>query len=412
MQGTGMLVFAAIILSACGRRATAIPETPKVDSFRVGAKRFVVDKRTPSGTPVVTMWKPLMPVRDSSYIPQLNAEHQLVWRPASREEGAYNHYACLIKYQSRFFAMWGNHSLGEDAPGQRVLYSIAQGWQPWEEPQELFPVPGPIKKRGEKGIHYKPDRWVEVNGKLYAVVFVHGAGRYPIAREVLSDGSKGEPFLLDELPEGAVLPAGLETIRIGSAAVAIKQWYVINDQVSWWADSKEGVDRKGADGATLIESFMYRAKDNTLVLMLRNWGTNSNPVHNNRMYVSFSKERTWTKAYPTDIPDSPTRGQALRLNDGTILLIGAQYVPQLDIPVYWDRDPLTVSVSRDGFLFEKVYAIRTGAPKSWHITGVGGRNPGFAYTSSIIDGDYLYTFYSIGKEDMAISRVLLSQILK
>jgi hypothetical protein len=59
-----------------------------------------------------------------------------------------------------------------------------------------------------------------------------------------------------------------------------------------------------------------------------------------------------------------------------------------------------------------VYSIRTGAPKTWHIPNVGGRNPGFAYTSSVVDNGYLYTLYSVGKEDLAISRVPLEEILK
>lgn len=51
-------------------------------------------------------------------------------------------------------------------------------------------------------------------------------------------------------------------------------------------------------------------------------------------------------------------------------------------------------------------------PKKWRIPNVGGRNPGFAYSSSIIENGYLYTFYSVGKEEMAISRVLLNEIDK
>lgn len=401
------------IFTGCSSTLPTKGQMPVADSFRVGSKSWVAGKYTLAGTPVVPMWKGKMPVPDSSHIPLLPAEHRLVWQPATKEEGGYNHYACLIKYRSTFFAMWANHSLGEDAPGQRILFARSGNWQSWSMVKELFPAPGPVKARHEKGIHYKPDRWAIVNDTLYAIVFVHAAGRYPIAMPVNEDGTTGAPFLLDNLAAGAALPKGMEAMVVGPAAAAIKEWYRNNDQISWWANEAEGVSRKAVDGAALIESFMYRAKDNTLVLMLRNWGTPSNPVHNNRVYASFSKDRThWSKAYPTDIPDAPTRGQALRLEDGTILLIGTQYVREFDKPYYIDRDPLTVSVSNDGFYFDREYAIRTGAPKTWHIPGVGGRNPGFAYTSSIVDEGYLYTLYSIGKEDMAISRVLLANILK
>lgn len=368
---------------------------------------------TASGTPIIDMWGVVMPVPDSSHIPLLHASHHLVWQPADVTDGGYNHYACLIRFKSKFFAMWSNHQLGEDAPGQRVLFSIGDDWNAWGKANELFAPPGPIKPRHEKGIHLKSDRWVVVNDELYAVVFVHGAGRrYPIARKVHENGTSGIPFLLDPLPKNAQLPQGMDSI-IPPVANAIKNWYRINDQISWWADEDEGISRKGIDGANLIETFMYRAKNDTLVTMLRNWGTNSNPVHNNRLYVSFSKDgNSWTIPQPTNIPDAPTRAQALRLPNGKVLLMGTQYVREFDKPFYLDRDPLTVSVSDDGLFFDKIYAIRTGAPKKWRIPNVGGRNPGFAYSSSIIENGYLYTFYSVGKEEMAISRVLLNEIDK
>ncbi|MBS1815082.1 MAG: exo-alpha-sialidase [Acidobacteria bacterium] len=401
---------AALLLAAT--LAATGQQTPSSSTFQAGARAFPVEQRSAKGTPIVSMWNQKLATDPTDY-PVLKEEHQLVWSPANAEEGGYNHYACLIRYKGKLFAMWGNHPFGEDGPGQRVLYSVSDKWGVWSKPRELFAAPGPVKKRKERGIHLKPDRWVIVDGALYAIVYVHGAGRYPIARRLEIGGEMGDPFLLDKLPAKAELPVYMHDATPPAVARKLLDWYPQHDKVSFWAAEDQGVQRKAVDGSTLIETFMYRAKDDTLVLMARNWGTPSNPVHNNRMYVSFSKEYGhWTAPYPTDIPDSPTRGDALRLKDGTILLIGTQYAPRLDSALYLDRDPLTVSVSHDGFHFDRTYTLRTGAPKTWHIPHVGGRNPGFAYTSSIIDGGFLYTLYSVGKEDIAISRVPLSEIVK
>lgn len=401
---SGLLLTGAV--SAWGQQ-------PASSTFQVGSKTFSIEKRTSKGTPVVSMWK-VQAAKDGPPYPLLKkAEHQLVWSPSKVEEGGYNHYACLIKYKGKFFAMWANHPFGEDGPGQRVLYSVSEKWGKWSQPRELFAPPGPIKPRKEKGIHLKPDRWIVVDGALYAVVYVHGAGRYPIARRLEADGKTGEPFVLEKLSAKAELPVYMKDATSPAVASKLVDWYRQHDKISWWAGEEQGVQRKAVDGSTLIETFMYRAKDDTLVLMARNWGTPSNPVHNNRVYVSFSKTYgDWSAPYPTDIPDSPTRGDALRLDDGTILLIGTHYAPKLDDALYLDRDPLTVSVSRDGFTFDKTFTLRAGAPKTWHIPHVGGINPGFAYTSSVIDDGFLYTLYSVGKEDMAISRVPLNEILK
>lgn len=419
IQKSIVLGFISLMLSG-GGRTSYLPKETKSDSteIQIGGRLIKTNKYTPKGTPVIPMWKAAIPTTDQrtgAGFPILSAaEHAVVWQPPTREDGAYNHYACLIHYKGKFFAMWGNHPLGEDGPGQRVLFSYSEVWGNWTDARELFSAPGLVKPRTEKGIHLKPDRWVIVNDALYAVTYVHGAGRYPIARQVTEDGAFGEPFLITQLPDNAELPVYMKNIKpniLSPVANEIREWYVKNNQVSWWAASAEGVMRKAIDGAQLIETFAYKAKDGGQVLMLRNWGTPSNPVHNNRMYVSFRRGNgKWGIPYPTDIPDSPSRAQALTLDNGTVLLIGNQVAPIFDEALYLDRDPMTVSVSKDGYTFDKVYALRTNSSKKFRISGVGGRNPGYAYSSSIVHKDWLYTFYSIGKEDMAITRVSLSSI--
>jgi hypothetical protein len=413
------LLLLIIFNFSCSKKiiTNAQPASEEFVQIQVGTKSISTNKFTNKNIPVVPMWKAEVPstdLRNGAGFPVLNqAEHTMVWQPAIAGDGAYNHYACLIYYKGKFFAMWGNHSLGEDAPGQRVLFTRSDEWGKWKDAKELFPAPGPVKPRSEKGIHLKPDRWAIVDDILYAITYVHGAGIYPIARSVDESGKTGDPFLIQSLPSNGHLPEfmmNLPNRNIAPPVAAnILNWYTQNNQISWWASADQGVPRTAIDGANLIESFTYRAKDNGLVLFLRNWGTNSNPVHNNRLYVSFSNSLTsWDKAHPTDIPDAPSRAQAITLQDGTVLLIGNQNVSEFDKPVYIDRDPMTISVSKDGYTFDKVYAFRTESPSQFRIPGVSGRNPGYAYSSSIVVNKELYTLYSIGKEDMAISKVPLS----
>lgn len=386
-------------------------------AIQVGSREVTTKARTPKGTPVVPMWNASMPTTNlrqgAGFKILKGAEHAVVWRPSNRSQGAYNHYAALIYYKGRFFAMWGNNTEGEDAPGQRVLFAWSDRWGGWSEPRELFPAPGPVKARSEEGIHLKPDRWAIIGDTLYSIVYVHGAGRYPIARSVSVVGILGEPFLIRELPARASLPVFMQDLHSSRSnfpsATRVKEWYTTHHQISWWAWSKEGVPNKAVDGAKLIESFTYQAADGGLVLCMRNWGTPSNPVHNNRMYVSFSDAKSgWTAPYPSDIPDAPSRAQAVSLDNGTVLLIGNQNAYEFDKALYLDRDPLTVSVSKDGYTFDEVYALRTGSPTGFRFSGIGGRNPGFGYPSALVHEGWLYVLYSIGKEDMAITRVPLS----
>src|SRR5690606_38521016 len=134
-------------------------------------KLISTNKFTNNNIPVVPMWKAGTPSTDlrkgAGFTVLTQAEHTTVWQPAVKSDGAYNHYACLIEYKGKLFAMWGNHSLGEDAPGQRVLFSRSNEWGNWTNAEELFTAPGPVKPRSEKGIHLKPDRWAIVDDMLY-----------------------------------------------------------------------------------------------------------------------------------------------------------------------------------------------------------------------------------------------------
>src|SRR5690606_3516962 len=230
--------------------------------IQVGTKTIHTSQFTSDGTPVVPMWKnPMATVdlRNGAGFPLLDeAEHAVVWQPTVREDGAYNHYACLIHYKGRFYAMWGNHELGEDAPGQRVLYAWSDKWGEWTDAQELFPAPGPVRARTESGIHLKPDRWAVLNDVLYAITYVHGAGVYPIARSVGGNGELGDPFLVQNLPSGGALPSymqGSGTPVAPARGIQLYNWYRQNDQISWWAGAAWGVQRTAVDGQRLIESF-------------------------------------------------------------------------------------------------------------------------------------------------------------
>lgn len=386
---------------------------------QVGSKIIKTVQKTNDGFPVVPMWNARLATDDlhsGAGFPILKeAEHASVWQPSTRKDGAYNHYACLIHHKGKLYAMWGNHELGEDAPGQRVLYATSDTWGQWTDAAELYPAPGPVLSRSEKGIHLKPDRWAIIDDVLYAITYVHGAGVYPIARSVGENGELGEPFLVEDLPNKGALPIYMQdhdsSTMVSYLGTQLYNWYRENDHISWWAGASWGVKRKAADGQSLIESFIYRAKDGSLVLMLRDWGHSRNPVHNNRMYVSFNNgEGGWTAPHPTDIPDSPSRAQAITLEDGSVLLIGNQTVNQFDQGLYLDRDPMTISISKDGYTFDKVYTLRTDSPTGFRFSGIGGRNPGYAYSSSILVDGWLYTLYSIGKEDMAITRVPLKAL--
>ena len=389
-------------------------------TLTIGSQTIITNKVTSYGTPVISMWNAPMPqsgVKAAGF-PLINGvKHTLVWAPHSRQEGAYNHYACLIHHDGRFWAMWGNHPFSEDGPGQRVLFASSKDGKEWIPHGEFFPPPGPVRKKEDSGgIHLKPDRWAVVDGKLYGIVYVHGAGVYPIVSELTAQGKRGEPFLLRGMPRGAKLPSFMpKPAESPELAAKIRQWYVDNDLISWWAQSPNEhiVNSKSIDGAKMIEPFMYRSKSGLVVLQRSFQKKGQKPPLNNRMYVSFPNGKGgWSKPYPTDIPDAPSRAQAQQLPDGRVIMIGNQIAPRFDDGLYLSRDPLTLSVSPDGKCFDRVFAVRTGSTNGPRFDGVTGRARGtaYGYPSMIIHDGMVYVLYSIHKEDMAISSFPLDSI--
>lgn len=90
------------------------------------------------------------------------------------------------------------------------------------------------------------------------------------------------------------------------------------------------------------------------------------------------------------------------MSDGAIYLVGNQ--------IESGRDPVTLSIARDGLSFDRAFSVRAGAPPvryPGHAKGAG-----FQYPAALVDpiaGEMIVS-YSIGKEDIAITRFPLAQL--
>jgi hypothetical protein len=120
------------------------------------------------------------------------------------------------------------------------------------------------------------------------------------------------------------------------------------------------------------------------------------------------KQCNWTAPVPTNIPDSRSATFAGVTDAGTVLL-GAQ------LPRVWDRDPLTLAMSADGGrTFDRLVAMRAGAPPV-RFPGVGkGTNRGFMYPSAVVavaaGEQRLVVAYSVNKEAIAATSVPLASL--
>lgn len=365
-----------------------------------------------------------------------NARHTLIFAP-DRESGAYNHHSQLTHHNGAFHAMWSNHTHGEDGPGQRILYAKSKNATDWREPAALFPAPKKMIESEKMGVALTAFQWIAIDDRLFAVAGCHEnvgfcdfeqtdfspvrdeehpsrarKGYSTLAREVSDDGEKGSIFAIREdlnpNIEFDVLPC--DTPKISDEVSQLRKILTSRPGMPAW-DFRETLGFPDAfDGHRLCEPTVYRKKAGQYVMLLRD------TVYSHRMYFStLQDDGTWAPARPTDIPDSPSLSDTVILDDGTVLLIGNQMAPKFDNPEetgHYSRDPLMVSVSPDGHVFEKAFALRCGV-QEYRVpqSEVRGRGGGAQYPSATVHEGTLYVQYSMGKEDICVSWVPLAEIL-
>lgn len=395
-------------------------------------------KTTADDVPVVHMWDCPMPqagVVGAGFPVLDNARHATVYA-ATAEMGGYNHHPQLIWWAGRFHAMWSNHPHGEDGPGQRLLYAASPDAVEWSAPQELFPPAGPIKPSEEMGLSLTAFKWLVADGRLFALAGCHANigfhsldesstadvrdaqhpsrlrhGYSSLARELRPDAEPGAVFALwDNLPDALAFPViAADDPKVADMAAQLKDVHRSPAGLPSWDFEKRFEFPRAVEGHRLCEPTVYQTGDGEQLMLMRDC------LYSHRMYVSrcSAEDGKWSPAQPTDIPDSPSLTTNVALADGAVLLIGNQMSPAFDNPAerrHYNRDPLTVAVSPDGWRFERAYALRCGVQQH-RIPGVRGRGGGGQYPSAIVHDGRLFVLHSMGKEDIAVSSVPLLDLM-
>ena len=104
----------------------------------------------------------------------------------------------------------------------------------------------------------------------------------------------------------------------------------------------------------------------------------------------------------TDFPDSQARIRAGRLEDGRYYIINNSY------PEFLNRKYLTLALSSDGMVFDKMYMLVQG-PTHRKIEGMH-KEDGYQYPQTLVDGNRLLVTFSINKEDIECGIVDTTQL--
>lgn len=402
-----------VLVSSVVMAATGVREPP-------APVRWTVEKASGPGT--------------SAGYPEITGVDHFELMRVTPETGTFCHHSHILHDGDRFYATWSNHLADEDSPGQRVLFAMSTDGRKWTEPKDCFPPLGPRAERGIDSRVLTANGLHRIGGVVYAIAGANDVFRDRgavmlgnLAREIRPGGALGPMFWLTRDGPGSFpgfpfdIPGSADTRFSAPAAQLLAFRYQPENIPSWsfFPGGRHGDDytvatgywksfggtMRADDGALMCEPTAYRRPDGVAVRLFRDRNGKSRRIY---AAVYDDASRIWTVPQRTNIPDAGSRAVAGRLPNGGVYLVGNQTWGAMESKSS-SRDPLVLSVSRDGIVLDQAWIIRAGCPARRYAGKA--KIPGFQYPHATVVGDELWVIYSINKEDVAVTRVPLKQVL-
>lgn len=308
------------------------------------------------------------------------------------------HHPNLVVFRDRLLCMWSNGIVGEDLPGQRILFSTSSDGLTWTDPAVLTD-----HKQGNgicvaAGFHVFEET-------LVAYYTATGGTNFHQDTALLARTSRdgktwseqhkvaGGFFLAGprRLPGGRLLLSG---DHVGSRRTTNRMLLLYSDQpngLGGWR--KASIDLHDSKVFGYTEPCHFLQKDETIVMAFRNYSKH--------LFASVSNDQgeSWTTPVETDFPDSTARFSSGRLPDSTTYLINNPG------PTQFDRSRLTIALSENSTTFDRALLLR-GEPTKKRYEGQY-KLDGWQYPHAVCWSGYLYVVYSINKEDIGLTRIAL-----
>jgi len=330
----------------------------------------------------------------------------------NEEDLKYNHGVVLFPFKGMLYAQWQSSAVNEDSEDTRVFYSKSTNGKDWCKPLELTQKwPLGIKTSGgwwSDGItliayiSVWPDQKNKCKEGYTAYISSTDGVNWSAPKPIVNSNEKPILGIIEQdvhaLPNGRLITAfhmqpGLTTTP-----------FYTDDPlgVSGWNAGimKNNSSENKCISREIEPSWFYR-KDGALVMIFRDQKSTFKKMSS----ISLNNGKTWTTPVIVDTPDSRAKQSAGNLPNGTAFMVNNPSGSK-------DRFPLVITLSRDGFLFDKAFLIRSGADDLHPMRFQGKyKRVGYSYPKSIVWGPYLYVGYATNKEDVELSRIPLESLL-
>ena len=324
-------------------------------------------------------------------------------------ENAYNHGVVLHPFKDKLYAQWQTSKTDEDGPDTHVVYSVSDDGLVWSTPQILAP--------SRDNAIITSGGWWSNETQLVAFLNVWPSFTYEdrtgYAEYTSSDDGinwSEQPHLTDINGQnlGGIIEQDIRSLSNGHLVTAfhtspglhLKPFYTQDPMgVSGWQmgdyqnlPTEDAVSRE-------IEPSFYENSNGGLVMLMRDQKSTFKTL------ASESKDnsRTWSTPELFDFPDSRSKQSAGNLPSGTIYRVNNPRPNK-------ERWPLIVSLSKDGYVFDRAFVLRSKSEMQPLRQEGKYKRPSYSYPKSTIWKDHLYLGYATNKEDIELTRIPIAEL--
>lgn len=341
---------------------------------------------------------------DFGKLPKVPKEHVVIHDVTA--EGGVNQHNYLVHFDGRFWAMWSDGPAIEDRVGQVVKYATSRDGLEWSEAKRMTDYPpgsGPdspyYNTRESEGFRYIARGFWVRDGQLLALMSLdEAAGFFGPSLRLLAYRWAPEEDTWKEhgvVYDNAINNFSPKRLPSGEWMTSRRPYDYKQVGVDFLIGGVERFDQWQGfpvpDGPLAAEEpYWWVLPDGNLMALFRD------NRRSGYIFRSFSTDngRTWTQPVKTDFPDARSKFHGLRMSDGRYALVSNSRPTR--------RDPLTLAISDDGLVFDRLYYL------------VGGQRNGVDYPMVMEHDGYLLIAHSGGyggrKQSVELQRVRIADL--